>query len=388
MVSDSSDYFEAQAKIAEAIGMSRSVINQMRQGEYSFDQIETLLQQRQHVLEVIAKSQHGSARSTPSIQAPPPQSQAPSENVIASVGTTAAPTIQQANVNGLPMSPAGTPANTPAISTTTTPTKDNKTKKSGSCTYQVCHTCRPFLQDRLHMSFNPVLNNEVPAVTEKEITKLPLLDPSVVCNLGLRETPKPLPPVPMQDITEARMHQVDGLDDDLSTDWTPTTTTSSAFDHDDSDDSVHSYPCVGGAGCPATNGTGLCTHEPRFQQQAFQQRSSNYTRPNHVRGSIDSTSGGTSSTGSSISLPEPKTEPLTPTSPGFAPFGLVISTQLKKQKAATVCGEVENQRSHSTSRSVSTNSSSSVGSEVEVEGGVALTEEGVGSRLPDIATEE
>ncbi|KAK5167612.1 uncharacterized protein LTR77_007311 [Saxophila tyrrhenica] len=371
-IPDSSNYFEAQAKVAESIGMSKSVIKQMRSGEYTFDQIEILLQQRQHVLDVIHKSQHGLSHSTtPSLKSSPTQSQLPAENVIASVVATATTTSPETTTGHLPMSPAGTPANTPAASTATTPVK-NANYSRPTCIHKVCHSCRPFLRDRLPMSFEPVLSNEVPAITETEIKRLPLLNPGVVRNLGLGEVADSSPRTPIKH-TEVAIDQVDGPEEDVSSDWTPTSASSSAFDSDDSDD----VP-------PARKATGGMAPRPQLPLK------SSHSGLRHMRGSVTSTSEGTSSAGSSISLPDPKTEPLTPTSPDHSPFGHGLSAQLgKTQKAASVCGvmnDTDNQPSDTWS--MSTNSSSSVGSEVDVDGGVALAGEGVGSGVPDIVTEK
>ena len=98
------DFFEAHAKIAESIGMSASVIKQMRAGEYNADQVEILLQQRRQVIELIRRSE-GTSKTSSSKSS---TSQAPPENVIASVGAIAAPAVQQIGAPSMPMSPAGT----------------------------------------------------------------------------------------------------------------------------------------------------------------------------------------------------------------------------------------------------------------------------------------
>jgi hypothetical protein len=394
-VSDDINYFEAQAKVAEALGMSRSIIKQMRQGEYTFDQIETLLHQRRHVLEVIRKAEPHSARSTPSNITSTPRTQVPAENIIASVGTTA-PAVQRSQAEQLPMTPAGTPYNTPAESTTTTPTK-RKIKKL-TCNYQVCHACRPFLQDRLPMSFEPVLNNEVSAVTESEIASLPILEPNIVGNLGLRESPKPAPKRPLISIPSHNFRQGDAQEDD-SEDWTPSSATSSAFYRDDVDD-VDLYPCPGFGICPVADESGHCAYDTNFLdgKRAYHHGfvyspevdATNYNHLRHTRSNFLNTPSGTSSAGSSISLPESKTEPLTPTSSQQGLFNHTLGNNTGEHaRAATALGIIGLSKDGKGSRSVSGESSgSSVGSEVEVEGGVALTEEAVGSGVPDIATEE
>lgn len=132
LVPDHENYFEVQAEIARSIGMSASVVRQMRAGEYSYEQIEILLAQRRHVKEVIRQAE--------------------------TVGLGISPAVLQAG-NALVMTPAGTPYNTPAGSASSSPTK--KPVRIPRCTYQVCHACRPFFQDRLPMNVESVLNGEI-----------------------------------------------------------------------------------------------------------------------------------------------------------------------------------------------------------------------------------
>jgi hypothetical protein len=244
------------------------------------------------------------------------------------------------------------------------------------------------------MGFEPALNNELPAVTESEISKLPILDPSIVRNLGLRQPPKALQPIQTQDITDANMHQGDGNEDE-SEDWTPSSATSSAYYSDDGDDP---YPCPGPGICPVTNGSGLCAYDAGFDdgKRAYHHGFAALlpqatARLHRVHANVSISPVGTSSTGSSISLPEPKTEPLTPPTPNSLPFEMQLSSKLRKAGNAPIfSGPVTGEEGEVRpgSRSASTDSSSSsVGSEVEVEGGVALTEEAVESGRPDIATE-
>lgn len=191
LVPDHGTYFEAQAEIAKSLGMSASVIRQMRAGEYCYEQIEKLLAQRRHVKDIIKQVEQPSARNTPPsperLMNKLPASPTQQDPIIASAGMPIVPALQQAGANSLPMTPAGTPYNTPAESASNTPTK--KSSKKSKCNFQVCHACRPFFQDRLPMSVESVLNNEVPAVTETEMHKLPVRNANVVCNLGCRQPP-------------------------------------------------------------------------------------------------------------------------------------------------------------------------------------------------------
>ena len=116
-------------------------------------------------------------------------------------------------------------------------------------------------------------------------------------------------------------------------------------------------------------------------------------RLHRVRGDMNDTPGGTSSTASSISLPTPNTMPLAPLTPTDESFDEALSRRLGKSSKAVSMLELEalpseKRRSRRWGLGMrGKESSSSLGSEVEVEGGVALTEEAVETGTPDIATD-
>jgi hypothetical protein len=410
VVADSGSYFEAQAKVAESLGMSRSIVKQMRDREYSYDQIEKLLQQRRHVLDVIRKTEGTSAQST----SPPTPSKnnikvdPPAEAIIASSGTTSALAVQPTTTIGLPMSPAGTPSNTPSTSTANTPIQYANPGKSVPCNFQICHNCRPFFPDRLHMSFDAVRNNEIPPITEEDASKLRVLDAKVVSNLGLRPLPlRPnLTPTVQDDCdadSMAHMNQGDGYDDDTS----PTDTTISDDSRFFLRDEQELLPCPGRGFCPVWSENEGCAYyngfddgkrainhamqfDDSYNPEALQMA---YQQAHHDQMATTSTPAGSSSTGSSISLPEPRIEPLTPPSPDELPFGIDLENRLSKVgKAATVCGVLTKDSEYSEDlsepRIEDKDSNSSLGDEVEVDGGVALTEEAVERGVPDIVTDE
>lgn len=399
-VDDQSSFFDAQAQVAASIGMSASVVKQMRAGQYTYAQIETLLAQRRHVIDVIRRTKNPSTASVP----PTPQSSKhPTEalgDIIASVGGTAAPAAQQVIMSARFAPPAIAPVNTgfgaegcsSAISSSNSTTSDSprkKNKQTETCTYQACHTCRPFFQDRLGSSFEPVLENEAPKLDELDMKALPVHKAAIVSNLGLR---RPLPRDPLRRSEESMditMHQQDGyhgldfVGQDLPSDWTSTPTTSSDGDSDLSDKSDMS-PCPGPGVCPVYHPTEGCAYDYGFDDG---KREINH---GHGRGdeiqvqglgisgtgdqaprlstSLPSTPDLTPSKGSSVSLPNLPTTPLTG------------GTVLTKYSAYSL-------PDRSSPRS-NKSSDSSEGSEVEVEGGVALTEEAVGTGTPDIAVEE
>lgn len=414
VVADSVNFFEAQAKVAESIGMSRSVVKQMRDGEYSYDQIEKLLQQRRHVLDVIRQSEYTPSQSSlpPSPRkgqfAPIGKPEQPAEHVIASAGMTNAPPVQPVAGNSLPMSPAGTPTNTPSISTTTTPIR--KSLSGAPCDFQVCHSCRPFFSDRLYSSVDAVYNNEIPPVSADDEPKLRVLDVNVVNNLGLRPTP-PRPHLITSPKTDdydsiSYPHQGDGYEDE-SPGCTPTDTSYSGDSHWLSHCDPDSLPCPGRGFCPVWSEDAGCAYDNGFDDgkrgmnhyasfiYEFHDPETRRKGVGHAyhRAFASSTPVGSSSAGSSVSLPTPKAEPITPPTPEDASFGIDPENRSGKAgKAATVCGVLSKDGQYRGDYPDSPmqdddgcSSNSSLGEEVEVDGGVALTEEAVERGVPDIS---
>lgn len=414
-IPNESDYFEMMACLANSLHMSASVIEQIRNGAFTFDQVDKLITQKEHLIAILKKAENSTGENTP----PTPQAvqkyHESNSNIIASVGCTPAYDDKIASSDApLPMTPAGTPTNTPSESTNSTPIRIQSnaldSPEHPKCSFQVCHACRPFFQDRLYQSFEAVLYDAQPAVTEDEIQTLPLLSPDVLRFVGLRE---PLQPVTLashiseesMDIVYQQLEAIDGSDDS----WTPSSGSSSDFDVEGNESIQEPYPCPGAGICPLYSRETGCAYDQGYAddhrainhgfqnvdlsvtQQSYQHTPEHSRqRLRHMGNSIMDTPAGTSSTGSSISLPTPVTLPLTPTTSLEDSFNTELYRKLKIGKAASVCGVLDgsgnNQRGLGLDIRGTNSSSSSLGSEVEVEGGVALTEEAVGGGAPDIAT--
>ena len=116
------------------------------------------------------------------------------------------------------------------------------------------------------------------------------------------------------------------------------------------------------------------------------------SRLRRVHGSVSGTPGGSVSTASSVSLPTPSAVPLTPITPTDECFEDALMMRMKKKpgKAATISGPFldAKPRKRLGFGLRGRESHSSLGSEVEVEGGVALTEEAVRAGIPDILTDD
>lgn len=370
-------YFEATAQLAEHIQMSPSIVRGIRAGDYSSQQVVKLLKQKQDLIEAIKKKELAAAEST-SMSVRLVKSD--SLNIISSVGTSAPP--QNGGMSLLPMTPAGTPLNTPAESSASTPNKQtaqptNKKPQNTKCTYKVCQTCRPLFQDRMFSSFEAVLNGEVPDLTDKDLQCLPVMDSNIAANFGIRPAVTPISSG--SNSKDNIMRDGNVSEDDISVDWTPTECTDSFSEQLNS---AELYPCPGPHQCPVYSRYSGCAYDTGFDdgQRAFNHgfmsvnEVDRMTPENlrHLR-MLD-----TSSTASSLSLPTPATAPLTPLLSTDEAFAATLKRKLGKAKSSHFPSTVLRTR----------DSNSSFGSEVEVQGGVALTEEAVGRGMPDILTDD
>jgi hypothetical protein len=409
-IPDKSNYFEMMAHLAQSLKMSPSVMNQIRDGSYTFDEVEKLVAQKEHLIATVKKMESLSAESRPASQYNSVFQSCSS--IIASLGATAAPDQQQTSPT--PTQQTSTRKDSPA-----TTTSKQLQVKADRCNYMVCHACRPFLQERMYVNIGSVVHGDQSSITEQEAETLRVLDPEIVRGFGTRQvsseatsSPRRLERSESTDIT--RMHAGDGLyDDETPLEWTTSSNSSSMYDDDTEENciSLDPHPCPGPGICPVYSRNSGCAYDSRdfddgqrahnhgFSTQHSGRPAGNesHMTPDRSRGrlrrvesSASGIPGGTSSSASSISLPTPTTFPLTPDTPATHHFEDV--TIDKPGKAATVCGVLRPGMNFSHARlSVASNMSGgesheSFGSEVEVDGGVALTEEAVETGLPDILT--
>jgi hypothetical protein len=389
-VPNESNHFEVQAQLAEALGLKHEIVQGIRDGVYSFEQVDRLIEQKKHLLATIRKQENPTGGTTPKPAQIMPRGVAMVESIISSVGMSA----------GAPSEATATTAASPNESASGAhPSREKKL----TCSFQVCHTCRPFFQDRLYMSFEQVFSGHMPAVTEEEIAQLPMFNAAIVQNLGLRIQTSPLPLTGTPG--DLNIHQTDGPDEEDTTDWTPTSATITESDCEKADE-PELHPCPGAGVCPVFSRYSGCAYESGFDDGlralhhgfgpspdlSRMTPENSASRLRRVRGSISDTPGGSTSTTSSISLPTPSTVPLTPITPVDESFEDSLMMRLAKPgKAATICGPLLEQKRQSGRYGLGLrgkDSNSSLGSEVEVEGGVALTEEAVETGVPDILTDD
>lgn len=423
-VPDDSNYFDVMARRAASLKMSPSVTKQIREGFYTFDQVEKLVAQKEHLISTIKGIEGSSLDHTPASRSCRLGQSAGVSNIVASLGVSAnAKKIDQRRSDGSPIPDTTKQAN--AGRSSAAPAIQPSQSKVDSCNFMACHTCRPFWQDRLHANIGSVLSGSQPPLTEEEAAAFPVLNAKIIRKLGLRQ------PSFIHDPNSTRLEQWQSMDlTAISTgdghyegetpfDWTPSTASSSMFD-DDAEElpTVNPFPCPGPGVCPVYSRNSGCAYEQGSFDDGHRATNHGFStqhgvaaptttamvtpsrprmRAHHSEGSVSDTPGGTTSSASSISLPTPTTIPFSSTSPTFG--GLDEPHNLREDnkpgKAATVCGVLSPSMDFDHVRlSVGSNltrqdsNSSSYGSEVEVEGGVALTEEAVGLGLPDIVTEQ
>ena len=410
MVPDKSNYFEMMAHLAQSLRMSPSVIKQIRDGLYTFDEVEKLVAQKDKLIGTVKRMESIAAESMPASQHSNVFQNCSS--IIASLGATAASEKQQTSPT--PTQQTSTRKDSPA----STAAKQLQMKVD-RCNYMVCHACRPFLTERIHVNIGSVVHGAQPPITEHEAETLRVLDHEIVRGFGTRQAPSGATYSPRRferseslDITT--MHAGDGLyEDETPLEWTTSSNSSSMYDYDPEEKcrSLDPHPCPGPGVCPVYSRNSGCAYDSQdfddgqrahahglsMQHSGRSAGNNSHMTPDRSRGrlrrvesSASGTPGGTSSSASSISLPTPTTFPLTPDTPATHHFEDIMIG--KPGKAATVCGVLRPGMNFSHARlSVASNMSvgeshESFGSEVEVDGGVALTEEAVETGLPDILT--
>lgn len=386
---DEHDYFDVMMRRAASLGMQRPVLLQIGRGLYTFDQVNTLIKQKEHLIAVIKDAQLPTQLATPPVS--PIASCSTSANTTTAIANKAlAPTPRNTgrreldsftpnksaaytDVERLPMTPIDTPKDTTSRNTRMSPTRQRHKSSSGrpKCRFQACHTCRPFFTDRLHtLSFEAVFNDEISAVTEKDIKQLPFCDPDVVRYIGLREPPLPLPETThSQESLDLMLQQSFDSDDD----WSPISGTESEGEGDYGDREA----------CPMMSS--MTYSQGAARDDVVRGTPTHDGQDSHTRQTgqilIVSRTGTSSSTASSISLPTPV---LGEADAHAQPFDMALNSRTRKTVSHIgVFPDEEGQRGLEASRKPS---SDSLGSEIEVEGGVALTEEAVGMGLPDIIT--
>lgn len=392
-VTTNKSFLEYKAELAEFLQMNASVIKGIRAGDYTAEQIEKLIKQKEKVIQTI------NAKENPSSTDTPPDTIDQTQNIIASVGATIPASVRARGLTELSNGSAGTKS--PSCNDVNPMSKPRTT-----CSFQVCHTCRPFWKDRPYSSFEAVLEGEAQPLSAVDFQFLPVMNRDLMLNVGLRKQPTP-PLASGQTIYSTDnmfdQYDVDRDEDDISVDWTSDTNGESDSSGSDHLDSSHLYPCPGALQCPVYSRHSGCAYDSGFDdgrravnhgflaEHHFDRHTPDNSRSHlhRLMTNIADTPGGSSSTASTLSLPTPTTAPLAPLLPTDDTFDIALKKQLGKvAKAKSVGDEIGKEKENRKMELHARESNSSLGSEIEVAGGVALKEEAVERGVPDIITDK
>ncbi|KAF2825838.1 hypothetical protein CC86DRAFT_351883 [Ophiobolus disseminans] len=361
----------------EWAGVSESIIRAAEQGHYTPAQLELLKAQKQDLRQIISDTLQATSINN-AMSKLVAMEQAPSNND----GTAA-----------------------------------SKPKDTVTCAFRACHSCRPYYRDRVYISFQSVFDADFPPLTLQDVEILPIKSAHIMKSVG-NSVPS-LPDSPTADGTPLSIPTTNSLS--ASTDAPPTASTSTTSSSD------RTFK---------TTQTDLddisAQHSPRRRFYKMGHRSLGDVRKDLDRQSnrlsglktavqnIFRSGRESSSEGSSITLPLPRTGTVRNSndSHDIGDFDLPTLRKVRKEKERSdvkhgtlvagfedvhavptnqhtatpltpiVCSPGSQsdspEASNSGSSDFSISTSASAGSEIEVEGGVALTEEAVETHTPDI----
>ncbi|KAI4715841.1 hypothetical protein E4T48_07983 [Aureobasidium sp. EXF-10727] len=317
------------------LGLSESVIKEFEKGGYTDEQVQILIRQKQHLQQVLDKS----ARPTPM-------------------------TNQQAS---------GDISNVP---------------DDVRCDFKVCQRCGPMRRERCWLSFEAVFEDEVRPVDDFELREgLPVKDVHVAKQLGLRPPIQPFaPPIWGESPhgSPTRSASSGYTSDGFSTD--------AEFDDESCGDALSSSSQDGEDNFQTRAGSEMPfvtlrdprhAHTPRSTIRLVSSSPSRHIhRTSTATNDDDYSPSHSHTTTSSISLP---TIPTT-TSYTILPGCEETVQELRAQYSLKAMTDPEFYSGHPFDLTSSVSSSSSIGSEVAVEGGFALTEEAMDTHTPDLFT--
>ncbi|EGP90322.1 uncharacterized protein MYCGRDRAFT_108274 [Zymoseptoria tritici IPO323] len=437
-IPNDADVFEAKALLAETLQMQTCIITSIRAKEYTSEQVTRLIKQKVETIRAVKKAErmiprlpaHFRVSNDPAGNLITQHGFTPFKSIITSPGTSPAKALQSGDIGILPFVRVNIPSDSPASkSSTSTSPSPQRAVASGfpRCSLQVCVTCKPYFRDRKWASFEAAYNDELPPLTVEGLEDLPIIDPKIARNLGLRQPPVPhnnsLSTDQSVDLTLQESHDTD----EISVNWSPTDTEEEETSRSNSS-SIENisptasrspsdlYPCPGPHHCPVCSRHSGCAYDSGFEDG---RRAANHGYMPELESTDLSSAGnsspsfrflvedplsydGSSSSASSVSLPTPHTTTKGGTV-GLAPHlhddeysEAFNNVTLRKQLSSTKAQSAElltqdniGLRLRDRSRdSRGSWSSGSEGSEVEVDGGVALTEEAVVKGVPDLRVGE
>jgi hypothetical protein len=369
----------------ERAGLSESVILTAEKGHYTEAQLKTLKAQKKDLRQIISDSLQGSQINA-AVAKLSAFEKTPSNNDGALNSQLARDTVHDVR---LPVWPLLTHLKSPP-----------------ACHYKACHTCRPYYRDRTYISFQAVLSNQFPPITREDLRALPSKSAEIMRTIG---NTCYISPPSASNSTPVSLPTTTSLS--TATDAPPTASTNTSA----ASDLTHK-----------TTQTDLdaisAQRTPRRRFYKVGHRSSGDIGRDLSRQPIPLTRQGlktamkgifrssrdSSSSGSNITLPLPRTgtvRDLDDSQGDVGDFDLPVlrKVRLEKEKVEAKNGvygggfedvHINGSASGHTTRphiafkpanfGDKHGSESIHGSEVEVEGGVALTEEAVEKHTPDI----
>ncbi|KAF2087928.1 hypothetical protein K490DRAFT_56499 [Saccharata proteae CBS 121410] len=153
-------------------GCSKSIVESANQGMYSHEQIQMLLKQRNRVNEVIAGSDPKKIKHVDSA----------AEGDIS--GATMNPSVDKGSVDLSGESDESVPKEVQRARLR------QRKRLCPPCRFKACHTCRPYFKDRLHQSIDAVCAGEVKPLTIGEAQTLPFSSAAILSHIrAMPDTP-------------------------------------------------------------------------------------------------------------------------------------------------------------------------------------------------------
>ncbi|KAF1345871.1 hypothetical protein BDV97DRAFT_371901 [Delphinella strobiligena] len=389
----------------QAMDFSRSIIAQAEAGGYTPAQIKLLKSQKQHLLDIIA--------------AEPPLTPIPCGQ------QPYGPTFFQplaAVVEAVKSSQTAGHGDLPLASRNVTPLKNSPSKLPARsiCRFKCCARCRPYLIDRCFTSFDAVYEDELRPLSVTDTKILPIKSPQIARTIGLTgsrpvfgtvsdaDSPRSLPSINTHCFFDSGANTPSTHQTTPTTGSTTATTSSFPYSEDSGssseEDDERKVNWEGGFGSAHyTNGQGSTLIYARPSRTISTPNMGKQRTIRHVSGSVDkdSSPARSDSSRSSLSLPTPTTASTSPM-PRLNFEDKEARTRHERECEQYSCssehsGSAQNGSIISDlgllspwldlSRSSSTDSMDGhLGDEMEVDGGVALTEEAVRTHTPDIIT--
>ncbi|KAF2106233.1 hypothetical protein BDV96DRAFT_654940 [Lophiotrema nucula] len=256
------------------------------------------------------------------------------------------------------------------------------------CTFKACHTCRPYYRDRIYLSFDTVFTSPPAPLTREDSEKLPTRNANVLKRIGL--LPSPVSP------DEASTPGMEPGLTDVSTSSDLRSSGASVLTFKTTQSDMDEISQIRR---PRKRFYNLGSKDSgQIARELNGMGTLRYCLKTAIHG-IFRPSRDSSSSGSNITLPLPRTGTLRNLAQGTREFDIGSLRRVRRQKeradlrngtlAHSSFGERRRRPSDMDGDNDSTSdfsvySCASEGSEVEVDGGVALTEEAVGTHTPDI----